>query len=61
MLCHNERVHEKLSYYERGLPYNSIFMRRGAPWEHESSVASFPLRHLRGGSPAVTQHAQTCR
>src|SRR5262249_40231883 len=29
-----------------GLPCNSIFMGRGAPWEHESSVASFRLRRF---------------
>jgi hypothetical protein len=31
--------YDKLSEY--GCLVNSIYMRRGAPWEHESSVAKF--------------------
>jgi hypothetical protein len=29
---------------QRGCLVNSIFMGRGAPWEHESFVANFHLR-----------------
>src|SRR3989442_11941407 len=42
----------------RGCLVNSIFMRRGAPWGHESSVAHFTYVRLQICSPSETQRKE---